>query len=156
MISAIDNVLVRAAASSIASGRPSSDRHNSCSASSASLERASALRIGPTTKQLDGIGKSERCEFEHDLAVDVQGHLAGAELHPGGDVEQANSESGGRVDDALAVVEDDHCGAALEPLEQRRLAAHVQGGDQRAHHVVWRRRGFESGQPDATGRDTVG
>ena len=30
-ISAIDSVLVRAAASSIASGRPSSDRHSSCS-----------------------------------------------------------------------------------------------------------------------------
>ena len=115
-----------------------------------------ALRIGSTTEQLDGVGKGERCEFEHDLTVDVEWDLAGAQdPHPGGGVEQANGESGGGVDDVLAVVEDDHCGAALEALEQRRLAAHVQRGDQRVDHIVWRRRGFESGQPDATGRDTV-
>ena len=157
MISSIDNVLVRAAASSIASGRPSSDRHNSCTASSASLDSAlRALRIGSTTEQLDGVGKGERCEFEHDLTVDVEWDLAGAQdPHPGGGVEQANGEIGGCVDDVFAVVEDDQCGAALEALEQRRLAAHVQRGDQRVDHLVWRRRGFESGQPDATGRDTV-
>ena len=114
------------------------------------------MRVGSTSEQLDGVGKGERCEFEHDLTVDVESDLAGAQdPHPGGGVEQANGEIGGCVDDVLAVVEDDQGGAALEPLEQRRHAAHVQRRDQRVDHIVWRRRGFESGQPDATRRDTV-
>ena len=42
-------------------------------------------------------------------------------------------------------------GAALEPLEQRRLAAgDVQRRDQRVDDFVGRRRGFEPRQPDAT------
>ena len=113
-------------------------------------------RTGSTAEQLDGVGEGKRCEFEHDLTVDVEWDLAGAQdPHPGGGVEEANSERRGGVDDLFAVVEDDQCGAALEALEQRRLAAHVQRGDQCVDHIVGGRRGFESGQPDATGRDTV-
>ena len=125
MISSIDNVLVRAAASSIASGRPSSERHRSCTASSASLDAlAHALRGGSTGEQLDGVGEGKRCELEHDLTVDVEWNLAGAQdPQPGGGVEEADGESRGGVDDVLAVVEDHQRGGALEPLEQRRLAA---------------------------------
>ena len=113
-------------------------------------------RAGSTAEQLDGVGERKRCELEHDLTVDAEWNLAGAQdPHPGGGVEQANGERRGGVDDLFAVVEDDHCGAALEALEQRRLAADVQCGDQCVDHIVWRRRGFESGQPDAAGRDTV-
>ena len=113
-------------------------------------------RTGSTAEQLDGVGEGKRCEFEHDLTVDVEWNLAGAQdPHPGGGVEEANSERRGSVDELFAVVEDDQCGAGLEALEQRRLAAHVQGGDQCVDHIVWGRRGFESGQPDATGRDIV-
>src|SRR5204862_8009704 len=107
-----------------------------------------ALRIGSTTEQLDGVGKGKRCDFEHDLTVDVEQDLAGAQdPHPGGGAEQANGEIGGGVDDVLAVVEDDQCGAGLEALEQRRYAADVQRGDQRVDDLVRGRRGFESGQP---------
>ena len=60
VISSIDNVLVRAAASSIASGRPSSERHRSCTASSPSLDvRLSALCRGPPGEQLDGVGERQ-------------------------------------------------------------------------------------------------
>ena len=151
MISSIDNVLVRAAASSIASGRPSSERHRSCTASSASLAGAAAR--GATGEQLDGVGERKRRELEHGLAVDVERNLAGAQdPQPGGGVEEADGERRGSVDDVLAVVEDHHRGGALEPLEQRRLAARdVQRGDQRVEDVVGRRRGLEPGQPDATG-----
>ena len=109
MISSIDNVLVRAAASSIASGSPSSERHSSCTASSASLDgEVRALGAGPAGEQLDGVGERERCELEHDLTVDVERDLAGAQdPEPGGGVEEANGEIGGGVDDVLAVVEDD-------------------------------------------------
>ena len=50
MISSIDNVLVRAAASSIASGRPSSDRHRSCTASSGLARRARSVRCAPARR----------------------------------------------------------------------------------------------------------
>ena len=152
MISSIDSVFVRAAASSIASGRPSSERHSS-SHRVAGLVATSRAR-GATGEQLDGVGERERRELEHGLAVDVERHLAGAQdPQPGGGVEEADRERRGRVDDVLAVVEDHHGGAALEPLEQRRLAAgDVQRGDQRVEDVVGRRRGFEPRQPDAAGR----
>ena len=151
MISSIDSVLVRAAASSIASGSPSSERHRSRTASSASL---AAPGGGTTGEQLDGVGERERRELEHGLAVDVERDLAGAQdPQPRGGVEEADRERRGGVDDVLAVVEDHHRGAALEPLEQRRLAAgDVQRGDQRVEDVVGRRRGLEPGQPDAAGR----
>ena len=108
MISSIDNVLVRAAASSIASGRPSSERHRSCTASSASLDgRLRALCAGSAGEQLDGVGERERRELEHDLTVDVERDLAGAQdPQPGGGVEEADGERRGGVDDVLAVVED--------------------------------------------------
>ena len=94
MISSIDNVLVRAAASSIASGRPSSDRHSSSTASSiVDQALALALRGGAAGEQLDGVGERERRELEHGLAVDVEWHLAGAQdPQPGRGVEEADGE----------------------------------------------------------------
>ena len=65
-ISSIDKVLVRAAASSIARGRPSSDSHRSRIASSASLDGAMrASGAGSPGEQLDGVGECERGELEH-------------------------------------------------------------------------------------------
>ena len=111
MISSIDNVLVRAAASSIASGRPSSDRHSSSTASSDALVvRFGALRTGSPGEQRDRVGEGERRELEHGLTVDVERDLAGAQdPQSRSGVEQANRERRGRVDDVLAVVEDHHC-----------------------------------------------
>ena len=68
MISAIDSVLVRAAASSIARGRPSSARHNSCTASSASLEacfvrRGLARRPNNSTASARASGASSNTSF---------------------------------------------------------------------------------------------
>ena len=72
-MSSIDRVLVRAAASSIASGRPSSDSHSSRSAPSLSLDaRSTALCAGSPGEQLHGVGEPEGREVEHDLAVDVE------------------------------------------------------------------------------------
>ena len=109
MISSIDSVLVRAAASSIASGRPSSERHRS-------LHRvAGGRRAGrrATGEQLDGVGERERRELEHGLAVDVERDLAGAEdPQPGRGVEEADGERRGGVEDVLAVVEDHDRGGA--------------------------------------------
>ena len=145
MISSIDSVLVRAAASSIASGRPSSDRHSSSTASSIVAEAlVLALRGGATGEQLGGVAERERCELEQGFAVDVEWHLAGAQdPHAGGGVEQPDREFGGRVDDVFAVVEDDQRVAALEPLVQRGFAAgDVHRGDQRVDDVVGGRRRF--------------
>ena len=107
MISSIDNVLVRAAASSIASGRPSSERHSSVHRVVSCVDRSSSRRVGATGEQLDRVGERKRCELEHGLAVDVERNLAGAQdPQPGGGVEEADRERRGSVDDVLAVVED--------------------------------------------------
>ena len=45
-------------------------------------------------RQLDGVGKGERCDFEHDLTVNVEWDLAGAQdSHPGRGVEQTTARS---------------------------------------------------------------
>ena len=120
MISSIDSVLVRAAASSIASGSPSSERHRSRTASPACAARAAARRVNSSTAS----ASAQRRELDHGLAVDVERDLAGAQdPQPRRGVEEADRERRGGVDDVLAVVEDHHRGGALEPLEQRRLAA---------------------------------
>ena len=148
VISSIDSVLVRAAASSIASGRPSSERHSSSTSRRRSPARA-ARRVNSSTASASASGASSNTASPSTSS----GDLAGAQdPQPGRGVEQADRERRGGVDDVLAVVEDHHRGGALEPLEQRRLAAgDVQRGDHRVEDVVGRRRGLEPGQPDAAG-----
>ena len=156
MISSIDSVLVLAAASSIASGRPSSERHSSADGLVGLAGRLSlASRACTPSEQVHGVGERKGCELEDGLTVDVEWNLAGAQdPQPGGGVEEPDCERSGGVDDVFAVVEDHERGIALEPLEQRRLAAgDVQRGDHRVDYLVGGRRGFESDQPHATGRD---
>ena len=149
VISSIDSVLVRAAASSIASGSPSSERHRSRTASPAS-PRGGAHAVNSSTASASASGASSNTASPSTSSGTWLVHRIRS---PRGGVEEADRERRGRVDDVLAVVEDHHRGGALEPLEQRRLAAgDVQRGDQRVEDVVGRRRGLEPGQPDAAGR----
>ena len=147
MISSIDNVLVRAAASSIASGRPSSDRQRSSTASSDALvvrlaRCALARRVNNATASASASGASSNTVSP---SMSSGTWLVHKIRNAGSGVEQSNRERRGRVDDVLAVVEDDHGGAALEPLEQRRLATDAQRGDQRVDHLVCRSPRFRVG-----------
>ena len=136
VISSTDNVLVRAAASSMASGRPSSERQRSSTASSPPARgRGAAPRRA--AEQLDGVGERKGSEVDQDLAIDVQGHLGGAEdPQVGGGVEELHDEGRGRVEHVLAVVEDHEAGGGLQPFEHRGLAA----GDVQAPRSGCRRR----------------
>ena len=98
-----------------------------------------ALGAGSTREQRDSIGERERCELVHDFTVDIERNLAGAQdAQRGSGVEEPNRECGGGVDDVLAVVENDQRAAALETLEQRRFASHIQRGNQGVDHIVGR------------------
>ena len=153
VISSTDSVLVRAAASSIARGRPSRDRHSVAHACVVGRVGAgSALCRGSAGEQLDGVGERQRGELEDDLAVDVERDLAGAQdPQPRGGIEEAHRQGSGGVEDVFAVVEDHHRGGALEPLEQRLLSARaVHGADQHVDDVApacWRFRAWPARSP---------
>ena len=152
MISSIDSVLVRAAASSIASGRPSSERHRSCTASSASV---AAPGGGATGEQLHGVGERERRELEHGLAVDV-------ERRPGwctGSAARGRRRGGGPRAPRRRRRRARSCRGS--PPRRRALSRSSSAASPpvtfsaaitRVEDVVRRRRGFEPGQPDAAGR----
>ena len=112
------------------------------------------MRSGPAGEQLDRVGESQRRELEHDLAVDVEWHLTGAQdPQPWCRIEEAHRQSSGGIDDVLAVVEDHHGGGGPEALQQRLFpAGTADGADQHVDHVVGRGCGLEPGQPDAVGR----
>ena len=119
-MSSTDNVLVRAAASSIASGSPSSGH-----AQRFDTRSVIGCAARPAHEQLDRVVDRERTELDEALAVDAERTLAGAQdaqLGPG--VEQLLDEIGGRVDDVLAVVEDDdrrrHAAPARRARRRRR------------------------------------
>ena len=66
-------------------------------------------------------------------------------------IEKPSREVRRRIDHVLAVVENHQRGTALEPFEQRGLAADdIQRRDQRVDDFICRRGGFEPRQPDAT------
>src|SRR6185295_9422853 len=111
-----------------------------------------ALRSGATGEQLGGIGKRERLQLEQRLTVDVEWYLAGAQhTDSRSGVENAGSEVGSGVDHVLAVVEDDKCACAPQPLVQRGFAAgDTQCGDQGIDDIVGCYSSFESCQPNAT------
>ena len=128
VISSTDNVLVRAAASSMASGRPSRERQRSSTASSPPDPWPGRCAAAPA-EQLDGVGERKGSEVDQDLAIDVQGHLGGAEdPQVGGGVEELPDEGRSRVEDVLAVVEDHQAGGGLQPFEQRGLTARGRPG----------------------------
>ena len=146
-ISSTDSVLVRAAASSIASGRPSSERHSSRT----SLRRRPAGR-GAAGEQLDGVGERERRELEHGLAVDVErrpGWCTGSAA-PGAASSRRSASAAAASTTCSQLSRISTAPARLEPLEQRRLAAgDAQRGDHRVEDVVGGLRGLEPGEPDA-------
>ena len=159
MISSIDRVLVRAAASSIARGRPSSERQRSCTASAVIVRSApGAVGRRTTGEQLDRVGEREWRELEQRLTVDVERDLARAEdPQPGRGVEQADRRAPRPRRHVLAVVEDHEGTAASEPLEQRGLAA----GHARARRSARRRprrrsSRLRAGPASATASDALG
>ena len=124
MISSIDSVLVRAAASSIASGRPSSERHRSCTVvGSRRLGRGAAR--GATGEQLDGVGERERRELEH--APRRRRRAATWLVHrirsPGAASRRRTASAAAASTTCSQLSRITTRGGALEPLEQRRLAA---------------------------------
>ena len=141
MISSTDSVLVRAAASSIASGRPSSERHSSCT--SAGVARPG----GAAGEQLHRVGERERRELEHGLAVDVERDLARAQDPQ----RRARRRAAASASAAAASTTCSQLSristapARREPLEQRRLAA----GDARARRSPCRARRRRSWRPRA-------
>ena len=154
MISSIDSVLVRAAASSIASGRPSRERQSSSTASSDPTSVRRRCGGGSAGEQLDGVAQREGSELEHCLAVDVQRDLARAQdPYVGAGVEEAYGEAGGSVHDVLAVVEDHQGVAAPEPFEQGRFAPGTSTAATNVRRHRRRCRGLEPRQPDSVGPD---
>ena len=152
MISSIDSVLVRAAASSIASGSPSSERHSSWTLASAVAGAAAARRVNSSTASASASGASSKTR----LAVDVRagpGWCTGSRS-PGAASSRRTASVGGRVDDVLAVVEDQQrrrrAGAAraAPPRRRSRSSAAIDG----VEHLVGRRGALEPGQPDAARR----
>ena len=148
MISSIDSVCVRAAASSIASGSPSSERHSSETASpaGASRRRADARRVKSSTASGSASGPSSNTASPSTSSGDL---ARAQDPEPVGGVEEAQRDRRGRVDDVLAVVEDDHRRDTPESLEQGRLATRdVQCGDHRVEHLVRRARRLQPCEPD--------
>ena len=108
MISSTDSVLVRAAASSIASGNPSSEWQRLRTAWTVSCSRPGTLGGDAAAEQLDGIVESEWGELDDVLAVEVEWDLArGQHAQRRAGIEKAGGEVGGGIDHVLAVVEDD-------------------------------------------------
>ena len=153
MISSIDNVLVRAAASSIASGRPSSERHRSSTRVVRPVGGVCALRGGSPAEQLDGVGERKGRELEdrlHRRCRGEPGWCTGsvARARRRADERRAPRPRRGRARSCRGSP------SAAAPLSRSNSAASpptLHRGDQRVDDLVGRGRRFEPGQPDAAG-----
>ena len=121
-ISGTGSVLARAAASSMASGRPSRWRHSSTSSPSPS---AAAVKIGctaarPLDEQLRRLVVAERPDDDLALALDAERLAAGrddAQSRAAGQQHQRARRR--RRREVLAVVEHDDCVAVRQALDRR-------------------------------------
>ena len=152
-ISWTDSDLTRAAASSIASGSPSSARHTSSTTSADSSSTAKSRRalVAREPNSVDRVGRRQRVEHVHHLARKSQRHLArGQHRQSGRTVEQPRHQVRHGVDHVLTVVEQQDRLGPGEPVDQlcltardlQRLGNHPRDRRGLVHRV-------ETHQPDA-------
>ena len=146
MISGTGSVLLRAAASSMASGSPSRCRHNSTTSARAAANPG--LRGScPLDEQRRGVVSGERSQ--RDLVLPVEPERLSAGRHdpqPGASGKQTGSDRGRGIEHVLAIVEDDDDPAVPETLDRPigcgrwsiALAGRgpVRGADGRGHRFV--------------------
>ena len=101
---------MRAAASSIANGRPSRARHSRATAGAVSAVSANdgSAFGGALSEQRHGVRLGQWGELAHHLAVEPERPLArGEHPHAGRRVEHLRGQGCDRLRDVLAVVEDE-------------------------------------------------
>ena len=155
-MSSSDSVLVRAAASSMASGRPSSERHRSSTASSAlglPGRCAAARRVNSSTASGSARGARSNTvspSTYRGIWLVHRTRTPGAASSTRTASAAAASTTCSQLSRITTAVD------APEPLEQRRLTAgNVHGGHQHVDDLLVRRRGLEPGQPHPTGQRAI-